>query len=102
MVRPPPKSTLFPYPPLFRAPAGPPAPIQRAPEAPQGAADAPEEAMPLRQPPARPAVEPLEPPQGAPPPPIARQAAPARAEDRKSTRLNSSHANISYAVFCFD
>src|SRR3712207_7489631 len=27
----------------------------------------------------------------------ARSAAP---EDRKSTRLNSSHANISYAVFC--
>src|SRR3712207_8147664 len=29
-------------------------------------------------------------------------AAPERelAEDRKSTRLNSSHANISYAVFC--
>src|SRR3712207_8261390 len=24
----------------------------------------------------------------------------AREEDRKSTRLNSSHANISYAVFC--
>src|SRR3712207_7407529 len=24
----------------------------------------------------------------------------ARGEDRKSTRLNSSHANISYAVFC--
>src|SRR5258707_6842875 len=24
----------------------------------------------------------------------------ARALDRKSTRLNSSHANISYAVFC--
>src|SRR5947209_13268790 len=24
----------------------------------------------------------------------------ARQEDRKSTRLNSSHANISYAVFC--
>src|SRR3712207_8955347 len=23
-----------------------------------------------------------------------------RREDRKSTRLNSSHANISYAVFC--
>src|SRR3712207_7733356 len=23
-----------------------------------------------------------------------------RSEDRKSTRLNSSHANISYAVFC--
>src|SRR3712207_7899705 len=28
-----------------------------------------------------------------PPPPLA-------ARDRKSTRLNSSHANISYAVFC--
>src|SRR3712207_8681219 len=28
---------------------------------------------------------------------------PARlAEDRKSTRLNSSHANISYAVFCLN
>src|SRR3712207_7685233 len=25
---------------------------------------------------------------------------PPRFEDRKSTRLNSSHANISYAVFC--
>src|SRR5947209_17404429 len=25
---------------------------------------------------------------------------PARRRDRKSTRLNSSHANISYAVFC--
>src|SRR3712207_7415743 len=28
------------------------------------------------------------------------QVAEPRAEDRKSTRLNSSHANISYAVFC--
>src|SRR3712207_8409117 len=27
-------------------------------------------------------------------------AGPQGAEDRKSTRLNSSHANISYAVFC--
>src|SRR3712207_8201454 len=25
---------------------------------------------------------------------------PSRTTDRKSTRLNSSHANISYAVFC--
>src|SRR3712207_8542575 len=32
---------------------------------------------------------------GADPPPR-----PGRAGDRKSTRLNSSHANISYAVFC--
>src|SRR3712207_7326045 len=29
-----------------------------------------------------------------------RGAAMADIEDRKSTRLNSSHANISYAVFC--
>src|SRR5258707_7423604 len=26
----------------------------------------------------------------------------AREQDRKRTRLNSSHANISYAVFCLD
>src|SRR5947209_10895169 len=30
----------------------------------------------------------------------ARRAPESRARDRKSTRLNSSHANISYAVFC--
>src|SRR3712207_7365588 len=30
----------------------------------------------------------------------AASSAAAPAEDRKSTRLNSSHANISYAVFC--
>src|SRR3712207_8740170 len=29
-----------------------------------------------------------------------RDGAPVRRGDRKSTRLNSSHANISYAVFC--
>src|SRR3712207_7823705 len=31
---------------------------------------------------------------------VGRVAALAGEEDRKSTRLNSSHANISYAVFC--
>src|SRR3712207_8907151 len=36
---------------------------------------------------------------GAAEPPGARGAAGSR-KDRKSTRLNSSHANISYAVFC--
>src|SRR3712207_7842237 len=30
----------------------------------------------------------------------ARSNTPPRVRDRKSTRLNSSHANISYAVFC--
>src|SRR3712207_7193278 len=29
-----------------------------------------------------------------------RQASSSERKDRKSTRLNSSHANISYAVFC--
>src|SRR3712207_7871187 len=33
--------------------------------------------------------------------PLARLAQPGP-EDRKSTRLNSSHANISYAVFCLE
>src|SRR3712207_8287863 len=31
---------------------------------------------------------------------LGREGGSLRAEDRKSTRLNSSHANISYAVFC--
>src|SRR5207249_11701592 len=34
------------------------------------------------------------------PPRIQRQISPVRAGDRKSTRLNSSHVSISYAVFC--
>src|SRR3712207_8837719 len=32
--------------------------------------------------------------------PVPRSSASPRQQDRKSTRLNSSHANISYAVFC--
>src|SRR4051812_49745930 len=32
--------------------------------------------------------------------PLRRTAWPARSSDRKSTRLNSSHMSISYAVFC--
>src|SRR3990167_9793937 len=35
-----------------------------------------------------------------PPPWPSRAAAARHAEDRKSTRLNSSHSQISYAVFC--
>src|SRR5476651_856462 len=35
-----------------------------------------------------------------PPGPRASRTPPPRRRDRKSTRLNSSHANISYAVFC--
>src|SRR3712207_7436466 len=37
---------------------------------------------------------------GPPPLPERTNLSAPSAEDRKSTRLNSSHANISYAVFC--
>src|SRR3712207_7614526 len=37
---------------------------------------------------------------GEPGGPLRRRHGGAHARDRKSTRLNSSHANISYAVFC--
>src|SRR3712207_6912594 len=70
MIRRPPRSTLFPYTTLFRSVEQ---AIQRA------LAKAPADRF---QTVSR-FVEALEQPQ-----------------DRKSTRLNSSHANISYAVFC--
>src|SRR5436309_11058547 len=66
MIRPPPRSTLFPYTTLFRSHH---LPAQDAPAA-------------LVERPQAPLV------------------AVAQAEDRKSTRLNSSHVKISYAVFC--
>src|SRR3712207_8559937 len=85
MIRRPPRSTLFPYTTLFRSAAGAPggprdrdpldvAPVQhplgRLHDDRRGQGRHPDGARPLRRP------------------------------DRKSTRLNSSHANISYAVFC--
>src|SRR5947209_13107361 len=79
MTRRPPRSTLFPYTTLFRSRL--PLPLL-LPERP-----APRHAQPkglLFRRRLRP-VHTLE--------PVGRQ-------DRKSTRLNSSHANISYAVFC--
>src|SRR5689334_24772231 len=39
-------------------------------------------------------------PAGADPPQSARESRTLRGRDRKSTRLNSSHSSISYAVFC--
>src|SRR3712207_7696897 len=86
MIRRPPRSTLFPYTTLFRSggPAGQYAVLRpahdqiRFDELPQGAHDGRQAAA-------------LEDRQGE---------HLVDGEDRKSTRLNSSHANISYAVFC--
>src|SRR5690606_42105312 len=84
LIRPPPRSTLFPYTTLFRSRRA----LQhrrrihagRAAGAPAAHRPADLDA-PLRQPPGHFGT-------GAP------------AADRKSTRLNSSHVKISYAVFC--
>src|SRR2546422_10645646 len=81
MIRRPPRSTLFPYTTLFRS-----ARAERddavPPELPclGGARDGFGRGDPVR----RPYLSPV----------------PGRAQDRKSTRLNSSHGYISYAVFC--
>src|SRR2546422_8451671 len=74
MIRRPPRSTLFPYTTLFRSLQG------------QGA----RARVSVRR--ARRA--------GVSLPRAARHAATAAGADRKSTRLNSSHGYISYAVFC--
>src|SRR5437763_10871414 len=82
----PPSSPLFPYTTLFRSLA-----VLAAIHTPFALAqNAPERARPNPAPAAAPAVAP---PRGA-----AVQNATSR--DRKSTRLNSSHRCISYAVFC--
>src|SRR3712207_7298544 len=87
MIRRPPRSTLFPYTTLFRSAAG---PTRLADAAGPGLAE-----------PAAPAAGLAEPTAGRLAEPAAGLAgAPAGVADRKSTRLNSSHANISYAVFC--
>src|SRR3712207_7423477 len=78
MIRRPPRSTLFPYTTLFRSE------VLRLAER-GGDLSGPAFASPIRD--------------FYLTNPIARASA-VMAEDRKSTRLNSSHANISYAVFC--
>src|SRR3712207_8988538 len=91
MIRRPPRSTLFPYTPLFRPPGGRAADLGGLPPLRRGARERGVRRERLPRP--------------------RRQLAhrehplllPARLHperDRKSTRLNSSHANISYAVFC--
>src|SRR3712207_7027496 len=87
MIRRPPRSTLFPYTTLFRSSAAMSAPVHMAHET--GAWNLGTAAAFL-------AV--------AAAPRLAAGALPFLGTfaglDRKSTRLNSSHANISYAVFC--
>src|SRR3712207_7220795 len=88
MIRRPPRSTLFPYTTLFRstAPANPLRGVE---------IDSAYIASLLDQIPG-PVVAVGHSYGGA----VINKAA-AKAKDRKSTRLNSSHANISYGVFCF-
>src|SRR3712207_7045964 len=90
MIRRPPRSTLFPYTTLFRSP------LARA-EAglDRGAGAGARQAQP-RQGRRRPVLGDA---LAAVRRHLLRRAGLARL-DRKSTRLNSSHANISYAVFC--
>src|SRR3712207_8912157 len=83
MIRRPPRSTLFPHTPLFRS-----ARARRRGRVAVGRPAAAGEQEDERRP-----------EQSAP----GHETSPRRAtavRDRKSTRLNSSHANISYAVFC--
>src|SRR3712207_8813149 len=82
MIRRPPRSTLFPYTTLFRSALD---PILKV-----GSGGAPGCSSIVR--PCCPAPRFPSPKPGALPWRLK--------EDRKSTRLNSSHANISYAVFC--
>src|SRR3712207_8868204 len=90
MIRRPPRSTLFPYTTLFRSARGP-----------HAAADAHgHEAEPRLA--ALHLVDELDGELGAcgAHGVAERDGAAVHVRDRKSTRLNSSHANISYAVFC--
>src|SRR3712207_8230280 len=86
MIRRPPRSTLFPYTTLFRSFSARCAVPFESTERHDTAAHALEER-------GEPHGEALSPPK-------VRARHEAKHSDRKSTRLNSSHANISYAVFC--
>src|SRR5258707_7145720 len=84
MIRRPPRSTLFPYTTLFRSALA--------------AAVYPQLVKQVR-----PGAGPVARHAGDADPPAARAAHPHdRRGDRKSTRLNSSHAHISYAVLCVE
>src|SRR3712207_8311535 len=90
MMRRPPRSTLFPYTTLFRSPP----PARVVAEVGDGELRPREVAVPQRA---------RDPRAVRAEPDDVRPAVAGRVRqepDRKSTRLNSSHANISYAVFC--
>src|SRR3712207_6944018 len=84
MIRRPPRSTLFPYTTLFRSHRH----HRRRPPTVSLADHRPDDVLRGRQDAHRRHA------------PGGRGAAAVARGDRKSTRLNSSHANISYAVFC--
>src|SRR3712207_8115661 len=84
MIRRPPRSTLFPYTTLFRSPEWRPAAQVLDQEAPLAST-------------ARRDVRGVHPCRRLLGSQVAKKG---ELQDRKSTRLNSSHANISYAVFC--
>src|SRR3712207_6944097 len=87
MIRRPPRSTLFPYTTLFRSA------LMRNPAAGQSQGSQPDRTTldPFVREHLSSVLMKMSPLDGLLEDP---------AEDRKSTRLNSSHANISYAVFC--
>src|SRR3712207_7909065 len=85
MIRRPPRSTLFPYTTLFRS--GLPEPLGERGEEPEG-----ELGVPLDDGLERTLLDARD--------PRLCYGLGEHVLDRKSTRLNSSHANISYAVFC--
>src|SRR3712207_8855415 len=87
MIRRPPRSTLFPYTTLFRSPVIEPSRRRWLGGAASGRRRGARYASCIH----RPVDESVRPRGGD------RESRPL---DRKSTRLNSSHANISYAVFC--
>src|SRR5256886_13642372 len=90
MIRRPPRSTLFPYTTLFRSHAVGREPVRAGPDdGPFSSGDGGRAARGTRDARARiPAAR------------RPRRRRPRPARDRKSTRLNSSHSQISYAVFC--
>src|SRR3712207_8650641 len=93
MIRRPPRSTLFPYTTLFRSASGRVNPV----------AALARRRLRVHELGGLMALAPIvQSAPGIPGGPILALAAQTLGGDRKSTRLNSSHANISYAAFCLN